>query len=149
MSTETTRQLVVFSLGEEEYALPITQVHEIIRWTDPRSVASDEAWVRGVISLRGKIVPVCDLASHLGSAHTHDDAGGKVVIVEAGDSTAGILVDDVAEVLTITADDVDDVPTATSAAINGIAKVGDRLIVLLDAPGLVGALGLAPHAQAA
>ena len=60
---QTTRQLVVFSLGEEEYALPITQVHEIIRYTEPRSVASDVDWVRGVISLRGKIVPVYDLAS--------------------------------------------------------------------------------------
>ena len=67
MSTaETTRQLVIFSLGSEEYALPITRVQEIIRYTEPRMVASRTAWIRGVINLRGKIVPVCDLAERLG-----------------------------------------------------------------------------------
>jgi purine-binding chemotaxis protein CheW len=141
---ETTRtgQIVVFSLGDEEYALPIEQVQEIIRYAEPRSIASDSPSIRGVISLRGKIVPVCDLASHVGSVNTHDDAGGKVVIVETGESTAGILVDDVAEVLTISAEDVDDVPTASSDAINGIAKVGDRLIVLLDTAGIFGGIDL-------
>ena len=69
MPTEaTTRQLVVFTLGSEEYALPIRQVHEIIRYTEPRSVAAQSGWVRGVISLRGKIVPVFDLAARLGLA---------------------------------------------------------------------------------
>ena len=58
MSSETTRQLVVFSLGEEEYALPITSVQEIIRYVEHRGVASRTSWVRGIISLRGKIVPV-------------------------------------------------------------------------------------------
>jgi len=65
-TTQTTRQLVVFSLGEEEYALPITQVQEIIRYQEPRAVASDSSWIRGVISLRGRIIPVCDLAERLG-----------------------------------------------------------------------------------
>jgi purine-binding chemotaxis protein CheW len=143
-----TGQIVVFSLGEEEYALPIEQVQEIIRYAEPRSVASDSPSIRGVISLRGKIVPVCDLASHLGSAAAHEAEGGKVVIVEAGDATAGILVDDVAEVLTISAEDVDDVPTASSEAINGIVKVGDRLIVLLDTAGIFGGVDLSSASAA-
>ena len=58
------RQLVVFTLGTEQYALPNEQVHEIIRYDEPRSVASRIEWVRGVISLRGRIVPVYDLAAH-------------------------------------------------------------------------------------
>ncbi len=48
----------MFSLGSEEYALPIGSVHEIIRFTEPRTVASDAAWIRGVIGLRGKIIPI-------------------------------------------------------------------------------------------
>jgi purine-binding chemotaxis protein CheW len=144
-----TGQIVVFSLGAEEYALPIEQVQEIIRYAEPRSIASDSPSIRGVISLRGKIVPVCDLASHLGSPAAHHEAGGgKVVIVEAGDATAGILVDDVAEVLTISDEDVDAVPTASSDAINGIAKVGDRLIVLLDTAGIFGGVDLSVAAAA-
>ena len=91
MSEEvTTRQLVVFSLGDEEYALPIADVHEIIRYTEPRSVASSVSWVRGVISLRGKIVPVYDLASRLACARCGDVAEQKIVIVEAATQLAGV-----------------------------------------------------------
>src|SRR5437870_9968302 len=110
MAEETThRQLVVFSLGEEEYALPITQVQEIIRYTEPRAVASEAAWIRGVISLRGKIVPVCDLAARLGlSTELADNA--KIVIVETDGGTAGVIVDEVEEVLTVDEGQLDAVP---------------------------------------
>jgi purine-binding chemotaxis protein CheW len=137
MSTETTRQLVVFSLGEEEYALPITQVHEIIRWTDPRSVASDDAWVRGVISLRGKIVPVYDLAARLGLLAERPEHA-KIVIVQTGTDMAGVIVDDVEEVLTVDVEQLDTVPAAGDPAIEAIAKIEQRLVVLLDPVGLFG-----------
>jgi purine-binding chemotaxis protein CheW len=149
MSEETlSRQLVVFSLGDEEYALPITQVHEIIRFTEPRSVASSDPSVRGVISLRGKILPVYDLATRLGVEHA-DVAEAKIVIVETGDDMAGVVVDDVEEVITIGASQLDEAPTAGGRAIDGIAKIGDRLVVLLDPEGIVGAGAAAPTAGAA
>ena len=139
MSEETiSRQLVVFSLGDEEYALPITQVHEIIRFTEPRSVASSDPSVRGVISLRGKILPVYDLATRLGVEHA-DVTEAKIVIVETAEDMAGVVVDDVEEVITIDADQLDDAPTAGGRGIDGIAKIGDRLVVLLDPEGIVGA----------
>jgi purine-binding chemotaxis protein CheW len=134
MSNDSTMQLVVFSLGEEEYALPITHVQEIIRYTEPRGVASQTAWVKGVISLRGKIVPVYDLASRLG-LHASADAY-KIVIVESGDDMAGVVVGDVEEVLTVTTADLDEVPAAGAACIQSIAKVGDRLVVLLNPEGI-------------
>jgi purine-binding chemotaxis protein CheW len=66
MSDQThARQLVVFTRGAEQYALPIQQVQEIIRYRQPRSVASNDDSVRGVISLRGRMVPVHDLAGRL------------------------------------------------------------------------------------
>jgi purine-binding chemotaxis protein CheW len=74
-------QLVVFSLGDEEYALPITDVQEIIRYTEPRAVASEAPWIRGVISLRGKIIPVCDLAARLGLP-ADGEPHANIVIVE-------------------------------------------------------------------
>jgi purine-binding chemotaxis protein CheW len=149
MSTESTRQLVVFSLGEEEYALPITQVHEIIRWTEPRSVASDEAWVRGVISLRGKIVPVYDLAARLGLPSERPEHA-KIVIVETASDMAGVIVDDVEEVLTVDVDALDTVPAAGDPAIEAIAKIEQRLVVLLDPVGLFGGgvLGTEQYAEA-
>jgi purine-binding chemotaxis protein CheW len=133
-----TRQLVVFGLGDEEYALPIADVHEIIRYTEPRSVASSVDWVRGVISLRGKIVPVYDLASRLGCTAGDDVDERKIVIVEAATQLAGVVVDDVAEVITVDADQLERIPSADEAAIDAIVKLDDRLIVLLSPAGLFG-----------
>jgi purine-binding chemotaxis protein CheW len=139
MSEEAiTRQLVVFSLGDEEYALPIADVHEIIRYTEPRSVASSVDWVRGVISLRGKIVPVYDLASRLGCTAGDDVDERKIVIVEAATQLAGVVVDDVTEVITVDADQLERIPSADEAAIDAIVKLDDRLIVLLSPAGLFG-----------
>ncbi len=134
MSNDSTMQLVVFSLGEEEYALPITHVQEIIRYTEPRGVASQTPWVKGVISLRGKIVPVYDLASRLGLEVS--SVASKIVMVESGDQMAGVIVGDVEEVLTLTQEDLDEVPAAGAACIQAIAKVGDRLVILLDPAGI-------------
>jgi purine-binding chemotaxis protein CheW len=133
-----TRQLVVFSLGEEEYALPIADVHEIIRYTEPRSVASSVGWIRGVISLRGKIVPVYDLATRLGAGRDPDRPPQKIVIVETDERMAGVIVDDVTEVLTVDCDSVEPVPSAAEASIDSIARIEDRLIVLLSPAGLFG-----------
>src|ERR1700754_3261720 len=137
MPEETlSRQLVVFSLGEEEYALPITQVHEIIRFTEPRSVASSDPSVRGVISLRGKILPVYDLATRLGVEHA-DVTEAKIVIVETAEDMAGVVVADVEEVISIDGEQLDEAPTAGGRGIDGIAKIGDRLVVLLDPEGII------------
>ncbi|MGD1056377.1 MAG: chemotaxis protein CheW, partial [Solirubrobacteraceae bacterium] len=91
-SAQLAQQLVVFSLGDEEYALPITQVQEIVRYTEPRAVASETAWIRGVISLRGKIVPVFDLGARLGLA-SELASDAEIVIVETEAGIAGVIVD--------------------------------------------------------
>jgi len=136
MPDTTPKQLVVFSLGAEEYALPIGSVHEIIRYTEPRSVASDAKWIRGVIGLRGKIIPIFDLAARMGVDMADGSQPGKIVIVETGASQVGVMVDQVDEVLTIEEAQLEDVPTASSESIEAIAKIGDRLVVLLNAEGL-------------
>jgi purine-binding chemotaxis protein CheW len=146
MAEETTaRQLLVFSLGEEEYALPVTSVQEIIHYTHPRAVASEAHWIQGVISLRGKIIPVADLGARLGLI-TERNEGGKIVVVESGSVTAGVVVDDVDEVLTIEEEQLDAVPAAGTEAIDGIVKIDDRLIILLDLDSLFGGIDLAAAA---
>ena len=139
MSEETeARQLVVFTLGAEHYALPIQQVHEIIRYTQPRSVASQTDWVRGVISLRGRIVPVYDLAARLGVTSELTEQT-KIVIVETESDTAGVIVDDVEEVLTVEDEQLEEVPGADASLIESIAKINDRLVVLLKPATIFGA----------
>jgi purine-binding chemotaxis protein CheW len=124
------QQLVVFTLGVEHYALPIHAVNEIIRYAEPRSVASRTEWVRGVISLRGRIVPVYDVAARLGLASELSDQS-KIVIVEAGGEIAGVIVDTVEEVLTVSGDQIEEAPGADPAMIEAIVRIDDRLIVLL------------------
>jgi purine-binding chemotaxis protein CheW len=142
---QMTQQLVVFTLRREEYALPIQQVQEIIRYSEPRQVSSADPWVRGVISLRGKIVPVFDLGLRLGiPAEPAEDQ--KIVIVETDAGTAGVIVDAVEEVLTVDAEQLDEVPGAGSDAIDAIAKIDDRLVVLLTPDRLLAGVADAAYA---
>jgi len=145
MPTATdTSQLVVCALGDEEYGLPVGQVREIVRYSEPRPVASDVPWMRGVISLRGRLVPVHDLAARLGlvtspvggrlrspegeTCFSAPPPAAKLVIVETTDEPVGVLVDDVVEVLTISDAQLEPVPSGNGQ----IARVGDRLVLLLD-----------------
>jgi purine-binding chemotaxis protein CheW len=148
MSDSTSQQLVVFSLGSEEYALPIGSVHEIIRFTEPRTVASEAAWIRGVIGLRGKIIPIFDLASRM-ELDTVGSEPGKIVIVESGTGQVGVMVDEVEEVLTVSSDQLEDVPSANTDSIDAIAKIEDRLVILLNPEGLFARSGADEIAAAA
>jgi purine-binding chemotaxis protein CheW len=148
MSETTSQQLVVFSLGAEEYALPIAAVHEIIRFSEPRSVASEIAWVRGVIGLRGKIIPIFDLGARLELAGIGSEPG-KIVILETGGGQVGVMVDEVDEVLTVDPDQLEPVPTANPDTIEAIAKIDDRLVILLNPEGLFAATPAADELAAA
>ncbi len=134
MSTvASTRQLVVCALGDEEYGLPIEQVREIVRAETPRPVASDLPWMRGVIGLRGRLIPVHDLATWLGetpgsAGEAPVPPGAKLVIVDTADEPVALLVDDVVEVLTAEASQIEPVPSGSGE----IARIGDRLVLLLD-----------------
>jgi purine-binding chemotaxis protein CheW len=132
-ATTDIRQLVVCALGGEQYGLPIEHVREIVRFAEPRPVASDLPWMLGVISLRGRLVPVHDLAVRLavtssaGESHV-PPATAKLVIVETADEPVGVLVDDVVEVLRVEESQLEPVPSGDGR----IARVGDRLVLLLD-----------------
>ncbi len=134
------QQLVVFSLGAEEYGLPITTVQEIIRYTKPRTIPSAAPSVRGVINLRGRIIPVVDLKSRL-ELDGGDAEESKIVIVEAGTVTAGLIVDDVDEVITVDEASLEQAPTGDVSYVSAVAKVGDRLLVLLDVEAMFGGEG--------
>jgi purine-binding chemotaxis protein CheW len=135
-------QLVVFALGTEEYALPIHQVQEIIRYREPRRMSGNGS-IRGVINLRSRIIPVCDLAEHLGATSTAAQEDTKIVIIDAHGLGAGVMVDGVNEVMTVEEDRIERDVTAREDVLTGIAKVDDRLIVLIDPAGLLTDLGIA------
>ncbi len=131
-----TRQLVAFLVGSEEYAVEIARVQEIIRYTAPRPVSGARPGVQGLINLRGKLIPVVDLRRILGSDGVRAETA-KIVVVEIGDSTLGMEVDDVCEVLTVARADCEAAPDGTAAGmgadvIDAVVKLEGRLLVILD-----------------
>lgn len=125
-------QLVLFSLGNEEYAISITQVKEIIQYKEATKLPNTPAYMDGIISLRGKIIPVIDLALRLelAAAKVEDK---RALIIEASGREIGIVVDEVTEVIRLQDSAIDPPPTATTNGyIRGIGKDGSRLLILLD-----------------
>jgi purine-binding chemotaxis protein CheW len=128
---EQALQVVVFTLAGELYGLAIEKVDKIIRYVTPRGLPSSQAWIRGVINLRGRIIPIYDLASRLGVVSEVGEQT-KIVIVEAASQTVGLIVDAVEEVLTVEHGRLEKVPIADSNLIESVVKLNDTLVVLLS-----------------
>jgi purine-binding chemotaxis protein CheW len=132
VNTDTHEQLVIFSLGGEEFGLPIARVQEIVRYTEPRPLSSRSVWVRGVVELRGKTVAVCDLAARLGVPSDPS----KIVVVETAAGVVGVAVDEVREVLTVVGTDLRRAGAAADPLVEAIADLDGRFVAVLD-PGAI------------
>ena len=130
------RQLVVFQLGAELYGCEISRVHEIIRLQNVTRVPRAPGFVEGVINLRGKVIPVVDLRRRFGLPTADHTRASRIVVVEIGDQVVGIVVDGVSEVLRVNSSIVEPpspvVAGIDSEYLHGIAKLPDRLVILLD-----------------
>ena len=135
-------QLVTFNLDNEEYAVAILKVQEIIRMKEITRVPNSPAEVEGVINLRGKVIPVVDLRKKFGLAGKENDEQSRIMIMDIQGITMGLVVDSVSEVLRIPSNTVEPTPPMASNIsaefIKGIAKLEDRLIILLDMDRLLG-----------
>ncbi len=127
------RQVVVLHVQDGDYAVPIARVQEIVRVPTITRVPNAAHGVEGVINLRGRVLPVLDLAARLGIGQVERNTSARVVVVEHGTSGIGLLVDGVSEVLRLSPEQVDPPSDVDAAAcIEGVAKVAERLILLLD-----------------
>jgi len=129
-------QLVIFELANEVYGVDIGRVQEIIRMTSITRLPRAPEFVEGVINLRGKVIPVVDLNKRFGLAQGERTKASRIVVVDVSDHTIGMVVDAVSEVLRVPANAIEPpspvVTTIESDYIRGIAKVENRLIILLD-----------------
>jgi purine-binding chemotaxis protein CheW len=134
-------QLVTFTLGTEEYAVDILKVQEINRMTEIAKVPNAPTYVEGVINLRGRVIPVVNLRDRFGMTAKDRDSQSRIMIMDIQGLTIGLVVDSVSEVLRIPAATVDPTPAMATAMstefIIGIAKLEDRLIILLDLDKLI------------
>ena len=128
-------QIVVFRLSSEEYALPITKVKDINRFMPLTKMPKSPVFMKGVINLRGEIIPVVDLRERFGLTANEATDDSRIMIVDFNNQLIGIVVDGVTEVITIPAAEIDIPPAASKLNIKqvpGIGKFNNRLLILLD-----------------
>jgi purine-binding chemotaxis protein CheW len=130
-------QLVSFLLDQEEYAINIVQVKEIIRVPELMKVPNCESYVEGVVSIRNYLLPILNLRTYFGMAYKEITDQTRVLVVDMGDFTAGIMVDKVLEVLRINANAIQPLPKFSKQMgdqLTGVAKLNDgkRLIMLFE-----------------
>ena len=139
---EQVLQLVTFTLRKEEYAVDILNVQEINRITEITQVPNSPSYVEGVINLRGKVMPVINLRKKFNLEDKETDDTSRIIIMDIKGVINGLVVDSVSEVLRIPTDIVEPPPPMSSDMdskfIKGIAKLENRLIILIDIDELLG-----------
>ena len=137
--------LVVFELAGEQFGLDIATVREIIQMQPVTKIPGAECFVEGMINLRGVVIPVVDLRKRFGIASKEYNNDTRIMVISSGGQDIGIIVDSVEEVLRIPSDSI--VPPSHVVAgtgsdyLSGIAKLAERLVILLDAERLLGSTG--------
>ena len=129
-------QYLTFFLGEEEYGIDISHVREIIEVLNITSVPNSHDYLKGVINLRGKVVPVIDIGLKIGLPECVPTERSCIIVVEFLREFVGMVVDSVSEVLDITNEEFDETSflgqNINERFINGIGKVGGKIKILLD-----------------
>lgn len=135
VNAQNSLQLIAFSIGEQTYGVEITTVREIRAWNGATPLPNTREYVRGVINLRGTIVPIFDLRSRFGDGQTSPTKNHVVVVMSVGEKWVGILVDAVSDILTIDKNDIHAVPEGNSIdteLLNGIVTHDNRMVGLID-----------------
>lgn len=130
-------QLVIFQLGGEEFGVDIMAVQEIIKMPTITAIPQAPEYVAGVINLRGQIIVVINLGKRLNVLSCEKNEDYRVIVVELEDQVLGMMVDSVSEVLRIPHSNVEPAPeiiasSLSSDYIQGVGKLDDRLLILLD-----------------
>ncbi|MCK5088064.1 MAG: purine-binding chemotaxis protein CheW [Melioribacteraceae bacterium] len=135
-------QLVTFCLGEEEFGFDIFKVKEINKMMEMTKVPNSPPSVKGVINLRGTVTPVIDMRDKLGMIEKEYDKDTRIIVVESNEKNIGFIVDEVREVLRINHNIIESPPEMVSGInseyITNIAKLDDRLLILIDIEKILG-----------
>lgn len=136
MSSEVENKYVIFKLDKEHYGIPIENVLSIEKTGETTRIPNAPNYVKGVINLRGEVIPVVNLRSKLGMELEDLSKNSRIIVVIANEIVAGLMVDSSSEVLEIDKENIDKPPITERNEfieyISGIGKTPDRLIILLD-----------------
>ena len=141
------RELLTFTLGRESYAIDILKVQEIRGYEAPTRIANAPDFIKGVINLRGHIVPIVDLRVKLGVGEARYDNATVVIILNILKRVVGVVVDGVSDVITLASESIKPAPEFGSSLdtqyIVGLASVGEELLILVDIERLMGSRDMA------
>jgi len=135
-AAEATEHLATFFLASEEYGVDVRLVQEIIRVTEITQVPRAPDFIKGVINLRGRIIPVIDLKRKLGLGEVALARQARIVVVKIRERLLGLLVDGASQVLKVPVSSIEAAPEEVTevdaTAVRGVAKLPGRLIILMD-----------------
>lgn len=151
--TEALQEFLSFRLGAEQYGIDILAVREIRAYERPTHIANTAEFIRGVINLRGAIVPIVDLRIKLGLPNPSYDGATVVIIINIANRMVGIVVDSVSDVVQLNANQIQPAPEfsaqVATSHILGIASLADSLLILIDIAGYMTAADMGLVAAAA
>jgi purine-binding chemotaxis protein CheW len=129
-------KIIVFQLKEKEYAIPVEQVRSIEKLQHITRVPGVAVYIKGVINLRGVVTPIVDLGKRLDLDESESSDSTRIIIAVFDDIEVGLIVDAANDVLDISKDSIEPPPEIVGGTeaeyINGVVKIGKRLLILLD-----------------
>jgi len=141
-ATADSMQLVSFRLGEETYGIEITKIREIILMGQITQVPETPSYIKGLINLRSMVLPVIDLRLRFGLAEGELTEESRIMVLNVGSRTIGIVVDAVSEVLRVSGDQISEAPPTVASMGNeymtGLVRLEEHLLILLDVDKLFG-----------
>ena len=149
-STETTttgaREYLTFRLDQEEYGIDILKVQEIRGYEPPTRIAHAPAFIKGVVNLRGTIIPIVDMRLKFNCSKAEYNSFTVVIILNLRNRVVGIVVDSVSDVMELSAESIRPAPDIESVIDNdcimGLGSVGERMLILLDIEKLMSGLDM-------
>ncbi|WP_294290761.1 chemotaxis protein CheW [uncultured Sphingomonas sp.] len=144
------RQLITFELGDQALGVDIMAIREIRAWSPATPLPNVPSYVRGVVNLRGVVLPVLDLRARLGWGTTEPTARHVIVVVRIGEQLQGIIVDAVNDIVSVPAEQMQPLPDTGDAEsarfLDGVATIDDRMILVLALDRLIDQPNLAEAA---
>jgi purine-binding chemotaxis protein CheW len=145
LADQARRQFITFRSGDQEFGADIMCIREIRGWTATTSVPHAPDFVRGIINLRGNVLPVVDLKARLGRGATSVSETHVIIVVNSAEHTIGLLVDAVSDILTTSAGEIqgtsDFFRDGESNCVEGIAVLGERMVTILGIEKLMTLVG--------
>lgn len=144
-------QFLTFTIGAEEYGVDIMTVREIKGWTETTRLPNTPDFMRGVMNLRGLIIPIFDLRTRFHLGHTEATSKHVIIILALGERNIGILVDAVSDILDASADAIKPAPSRENEkemqCVSGLISHQERMVVLLDVEHLFETKHIDKHTQ--